>query len=269
MNVEDTPFFGPLSKYCDTLIAGDGKFNDFPGTPNELAAETLRASEKTILATGETRRSLLGMLETKAAYVAIDRITIDLIRKVHASGDHSFWERIVELNYELLLRYCQKSLNSELKSFGGDAEDVVQVAFLKAHSKIAKFDATSYTSLHPWLQKMCRFWVLDQLKKRRINCIHIDDVVPGDRESSGYSFDPADTRHAGPVTAVSEQDRGKLVFSGLRQLTTRSKRIVNGIFEDRKSMPQLAKELGLTIHQIKHKFYKAMESLRKYLSGKV
>ena len=268
ITVKDTPFYPEMLAYCEALVDVSGEYHDFPGTAEELTEAMFKKASKNSAFSVESHHSVLSNLEQMARYLAIDRITIDLIKVYQTKSDFETWERIVNLNYDILLHYCRKLVQGELRTFRGDAEDVVHVAFLKAQSKINHFKANQCSSLQPWLQRMAKNWIVDETRKQANRSVYIDDLSANTMNTESPRFEPADTGHAGPVTALNQCDKKDQVDKALGQLTTKSAIIIRSHDGEKRSMRQIAEDQKLTIDKVKYRLQKARAKVKSILSNK-
>ena len=267
-SMNENPFYKPLVEYCKTLVGEAGRFSDFPGTVEDLAKTALKKARKEATLKTNTQRSVLATLERMAVYVAIDRMTIELIKTFQASGDFRVWENIVELNYDVLLNFCKKLIHNELTHFRGDADDVVHVTFLKAQTKIDDFKAYQSSSLQPWLQRMAKNWVLDQTRKQVNKSLYLDELASKSLDTGKREFEAVDSVHAGPITTLNQADEKERVNDALGQLTTKSEIIVRLHDGERQSMRRISEEYKMSIDRVKYRLHKARAKLKSILSQK-
>jgi len=113
-------------------------------------------------------------LETQ--YQNIHQEVIDRCRK----GD-------VKAQFELYKIYYKSMYNISLQLLGNqiEAEDVMQEAFLKAFTKIDTYEGK--VSFGAWLKKIVINRSLDELKKRKVKFIELNEKIP-DEEPLSFNW---------------------------------------------------------------------------------
>ena len=147
MKTNQNDIYGSLLDYCVTLVEAPGAYKEFPGTAEDLAQETLFKANYWLKKSASqqqkdddegkstcpisNQRTSLAKLEVKAKYIAIDRITYNLVRQMITAKDYDVWEFIVNYHYEILLNSC-KYIVKDLQNYPGDAYDMTNATFIKA-----------------------------------------------------------------------------------------------------------------------------------------
>lgn len=100
-------------------------------------------------------------------YPNIHRDVIERCRK----GDTKSQFELYRLYYKPMYNVCLHMLGSET-----EAEDVMQEAFLKAFTKIDTYEGV--VSFGAWLKKIVINHSLDQLKKRKVKFVELNEKIP-------------------------------------------------------------------------------------------
>lgn len=86
------------------------------------------------------------------------------------NGDNSAFRKLYDLYVNAMYNISYRIVNNK-----DEAEDVLQESFLKAFQSIRKFD--NGNSFGGWLKKVVINSSIDQVRKRRISFVPIDDVT--------------------------------------------------------------------------------------------
>jgi RNA polymerase sigma-70 factor (ECF subfamily) len=110
-------------------------------------------------------------LETQ--YQNIHQEAIERCRK----GDTKAQFEIYKLYYKPMYNICLRLVGNEI-----EAEDVMQEAFLKAFTKIDTYEGK--VSFGAWLKKIVINRSLDELKKRKVKFVELNEKIPDEEPVS-------------------------------------------------------------------------------------
>jgi RNA polymerase sigma factor (sigma-70 family) len=99
----------------------------------------------------------------------------DLIDRCRV-GDTKAQFELYKLYYKPMYNVCLHLIGNEV-----DAEDVMQEAFLKAFTKIDSYEGK--VSFGAWLKKIVINRSLDELKKRKVKFVELNEKIPDEEPS--------------------------------------------------------------------------------------
>ena len=291
--MQNNPSYQSLLEYCQKEITAYPSFIEFKESAEQIVTNTIEKDKEIHLSKGEVHPSLFEKLQRKMRlhivdivipqleefqneewFRAIDAITMKLLVEFQDKTDENLWDRLVNINYPPLEQYCKKVLHQEFKNFQGDAQEMVDFAFLKAHKKACdkpkQFDTIRYTSIQPWLQRTARNWALGHFRKLESRFVYLEDLAQEQLGSDNSPLDPEDTKHTGPITAVDRGDRSEILNQALSKvLSTSTRRIVHDRFLEKSTIKNIAKSRGTTIHKVRYRLESAIQRLESWLLGKM
>jgi RNA polymerase sigma factor (sigma-70 family) len=100
----------------------------------------------------------------------------DLIDRCRV-GDRKAQFELYKLYYKPMYNVCLRLIGNEV-----DAEDVMQEAFLKAFTKIDTYEGK--VSFGAWLKKIVINRSLDELKKRKVKFVELNEKIPDEEPTS-------------------------------------------------------------------------------------
>ena len=127
------------------------------------------------------------------------------------NGDSESFSRLVEMYQRPVYNLCYRMLNNP-----GDAEDSAQETFLRAYKAIKKYDRSR--PFPTWLLSIAAHYCIDQLRKRRMTVISVDDLPylelsddsPGPEKSAIRTEDEESVRKL--LKTLNDTDRAAVVM---------------------------------------------------------
>ncbi|MEN8097726.1 MAG: sigma-70 family RNA polymerase sigma factor [Chloroflexota bacterium] len=169
--------------------------------------------------------------------------------------DHTLVSQVLEGDAEaftlIVRRHETPVYNLALRMLGNpaEAEDASQEAFLRAYSKLRRYDKTY--SFRTWLLSITSNHCIDRLRKRRIKWLSLDEPL-----STEDSLKMASSS-AGPELVYENSQRERMVQDLLDTLTPEYRAVV--ILHYWYGMPydEIARSLHTTVSAIKSRLYRA------------
>jgi RNA polymerase sigma-70 factor (ECF subfamily) len=170
--------------------------------------------------------------------------------KLCQSGDLAAFETLLS-NYEkLVYNLCYHYFGNH-----GDAADVGQEALLRIFNKINDFNGKA--SFKTWLYRVVTNVCLDELRRRKIHPVSLEDI-----KEQGY--EPA-TVGSDPEESVERQELSQLLMEILAQLSVAHRTVL--FLKDVEGLEyhEIATVLGCNIGTVKSRLNRARCALRKRL----
>ncbi|MFH1024109.1 MAG: sigma-70 family RNA polymerase sigma factor [Planctomycetota bacterium] len=173
------------------------------------------------------------------------------------AGSQDAFRRLIE-------RYQDMVVNLAARMTGSleDAEDIAQEVFLKACQGLAEFKGES--SLKTWLYRITANAAIShgRRKQARPRTVSLDD---GGNGHGG--LEPAGGE--GPAAGVEVRERERLVQNAILALEADLRAVV--LLRDMEGYryEAIAETLGVEVGTVKSRLFRARESLRKALAGKI
>ena len=169
--------------------------------------------------------------------------------------DHTLVSQVLEGDAEaftlIVRRHETPVYNLALRMLGNpaEAEDASQEAFLRAYSKLRRYDKTY--SFRTWLLSITSNHCIDRLRKRRIKWLSLDEPL-----STEDSLKMASSS-ASPELVYENTQRERMVQDLLDTLTPEYRAVV--ILHYWYGMPydEIARSLHTTVSAIKSRLYRA------------
>jgi RNA polymerase sigma-70 factor (ECF subfamily) len=154
---------------------------------------------------------------------------------------------------ELMARYRQKALHLCLSIVqdGALAEDMAQLAFVKAWQALPQFDGRA--ALSTWLYTIVRNTCLSELRKRG-RTVSLDELLAVDEESPGMQFEDARDSER---QASAEFDVARL----LAELPEAQRRVVTLFYLEERSVEEVAALLDTPPGTIKSLLFRARRQM--------
>jgi RNA polymerase sigma-70 factor (ECF subfamily) len=174
-------------------------------------------------------------------------VTDELTLVTQAKKDISAFEKIYDLYFSYIYRYCRNRLpNNEM------AEDVVSTVFLKAVTAVQTFNTAKGIRFGSWLYKAAHNAIIDALKKQKHHLfISVDDTEDWP-EIGAELVDPAE-RH---------EQRAK-VLSVLNRLHERYQFVLTLSFFEEFDHARIAAIMGIKTTQVSVILYRALQQFKK------
>lgn len=169
-------------------------------------------------------------------------------------GDSDAFRSLVERHTRYVFNVAYRLTGS-----APDAEDVVQVAFLKAYQQLSRFEARA--DFRTWLHRITVNCSIDLIRSRRHREIGQD---PEDIEAE-QTPDGADSAPPGPDRLLLSTEIRDRVAAGLQQLSASERlaftlRHVEGL-----SIKEVAHAMGLKTEAAKNSIFRAVRKMRAAL----
>ena len=166
--------------------------------------------------------------------------------QIYLDGIRQNDRRILNSIYELFLPSIEKFVKSNNGTVD-QAHDVFQDGLLVIYKKIKKEELEITTNFHSYLFAVCRFiWLRELTKKNRKN------ILLDEKETFIADVDVEQD--------IFRLEKQNFFRSKLEQLPSDSKKVLK-MFFNKKSMREIAAEMGYTVEYAKKKKYKAQLAL--------
>jgi RNA polymerase sigma-70 factor (ECF subfamily) len=201
-----------------------------------------------------TSAERFALSKAEAAYDA------DLIRRFHA-GDESAFVEIMQRHREKIY-----GLTFALLRNRGDAEEITQDTFIRAHRGLANFRGDS--SLATWLNRIAvnlarnRYWYF--FRRRRHATLSLDCPLGDDSDATFTDLVATDTPD--PARETANAEFAALLASCLEKLDPRHREILTLRSTLHRSYDEIAATLGLNVGTVKSRIARARENLRALLA---
>lgn len=159
-------------------------------------------------------------------------------------GDADGFVCLVDAYQRAVFNLCYRMLGNP-----EDAEDAAQETFLRAYNNIKKYDQTR--SFATWLLSIAAHYCIDQIRKRRMQLISLDDFP---------QIQLADETPA-PETAVSKREEQIRVQRILKTLSPIYRAAVVMYYWYDFSYEEIAENLSLTVSAVKSRLHRARREM--------
>lgn len=216
-----------------------------------------------IASTGFTTRPSSARTKTARAAKADCEALHDseLVRRFTAKGDESAFLEIMDRYRERMFSVALAILKNH-----GDAEEIAQDTFIRAHRALANFRGDS--SLATWLHRIAlnlarnRYWYY--FRRRRHLSRSLDAAFSDDNEATFSNLIASDA--AGPVRVAEASEFIELVRVCMEKLSDRAREILILRNTLHHSYGQISQELGINSGTVKSRLGRARERLRVLLA---
>lgn len=185
-----------------------------------------------------------------------DRIDLRLI-ELCQQGRTEFFGDLVSRYQARIYNLAYRMLHSR-----EEAEDITQETFLNVYRALATFKGERFS---PWVYKIASNLCLDHLRRRRPNTVSLDAPVGPDgdlrREVADEALLPEDSLLAG--------DLGFDVQRAIDALPPKYRTVVVLRHIEDLTYEEIAEVLGLPLGTVKTRLFRARETLRLRLAGRV
>jgi RNA polymerase sigma-70 factor, ECF subfamily len=141
----------------------------------------------------------------------------------------------------------------------GEAEDVLQEAFVRVWSQAGKYDARMGGPL-PWIVRVARNCAIDRLRARRVRAA-VDVPAVG---LAAVESTPA-TGIQSPEEAVLDAERRRKVTGALAGLPAEQRRLIEAAFFEGYTHSELARRFGLPLGTVKTRIRAGMIAMRQQM----
>jgi len=157
-------------------------------------------------------------------------------------GNSEAFSKLVEACQTPVFNLCYRMLNDPY-----EAEDAAQETFLRAFNNLRQYD--NQRSFLTWLLSIAAHYCIDQIRKRRMNLLSLDDAV---------YLDPPDSA-PGPESTLSMGEEQKKVRMLLEKLTPQDRAAVIMLYWYDLSYDEIAEALSMTVSAVKSRLHRARQ----------
>ncbi len=181
----------------------------------------------------------------------------ELIKRLKNNDNEAY--RYLVLTYSKRLYYhCLKILKNSF-----DAQDAVQITFIKIHGSIDKFEMRS--CLSSWIYKIATNICLDILRKKKRNNFISLSFESGENDSSGvFEFHVTDTS-SNTETQFFKEENIKELYRSIDKLSDIQKKLITLRDIQGLSYDDISKEMKLKSGTVKSGLNRARKKLRLIL----
>jgi len=159
-------------------------------------------------------------------------------------GNAASFGRLVEHYQTPVFNLCYRMLGDPY-----EAEDAAQEAFLRAYQNMHRYDTQRPFST--WLLSIAAHYCIDQIRKRRIHWLSLDDLP---------HLDPPDTQ-PGPEPALNLHEEQNKIQGLLSSLNPQDRATVVMRYWYEFSYEEIAEALDLTVSAVKSRLHRSRQSL--------
>ncbi len=219
---------------------------------NPHSSTTSVSSARVAAASPLTERALAS--RTDAAHDA------KLVRRFHAGDESAF--------LEIMTRHREKifGLTLSLLRNRGDAEEITQDTFIRAHRGLANFRGDS--SLATWLNRIAvnlarnRYWYF--FRRRRHATLSLDGPLSTDNDATFTDLVATDSPD--PARAAVTAEFTALIATCMEKLEPSHREILTLRNQLHRPYDEIAATLGLNVGTVKSRIARARENLRTLLA---
>ena len=157
-------------------------------------------------------------------------------------GSSEAFSKLVEACQTPVFNLCYRMLNDPY-----EAEDAAQETFLRAFNNLRQYD--NQRSFLTWLLSIAAHYCIDQIRKRRMNLLSLDDAV---------YLDPPDTA-PGPESTLSMGEEQKKVRMLLEKISPQDRAAVIMLYWYDLSYDEIAEALSMTVSAVKSRLHRARQ----------
>ncbi|MEO6254350.1 MAG: RNA polymerase sigma factor [Ferruginibacter sp.] len=159
---------------------------------------------------------------------------------------------------ELYQRYSKAMYNTCLRLLNNtaEAEDVLQESFIEAFKNLERFEYR--TSFGGWLKQICINRAINQLKKRKIDLVDIEQVT-------GYDHAPDSYRDEAPVDEVEISLQVDAVKKAIMKLPDGYRTVLNLYLLEGYDHEEIAEILQVAESTTRTQYMRAKQKLLQFL----
>jgi len=136
------------------------------------------------------------------------------------------------------------------------AEDLSQDTFLKAFSRLDRYDPTY--RLSNWLFKIAHNTVIDHVRKQKSAALPIDSLSRGEDLSA---LEPGDPAARDPIETLAQAELARAVDSAMASLRPEYRQVVVLRYQEELSHEEIARITGLPVGTVKSHLHRARAQL--------
>jgi len=184
----------------------------------------------------------------------VERHTIDEEQWIAAAvdGDRTAFGHLVETYQNRVYNLAYRMLGN-----GPEAEDAAQEAFIRAYRHLDTYDPKRPFST--WLFSIASHYCIDQLRKRRIDWLPLEEEIAEPVRLASASPDPE--------TVVTGRDREAWVQELMGTLSPTDRAAMTLHYWYDCSYDEIADVLDLTMSAVKSRLYRARRALAEQMEG--
>jgi len=168
------------------------------------------------------------------------------------AGDQAAFGRLVVAYQKPVYNLAYRMLGRST-----EAEDAAQEAFIRAYTHLRSYDPKR--SFKTWLLSITSHYCIDQLRKRRINWLSLEEKAARAYQLAGDSPNPEAT--------VRKHERENRIQQMLKVLSPTDRAAVTLLYWYDCSYEEIAETLNLTVSAVKSRLYRARRSLAETIEG--
>ncbi len=189
---------------------------------------------------------------------ASDPTDLSLLQRIVARDTTALaelYDRHGRLLFSLILRIVRDR---------GEAEEILQEAFVRVWTRAEKYDARIGGPL-PWIVRVARNCAIDRLRARRIRAT-VD--APSIDLAAVEAAAPA-TGMQTPEAAVLDSERRRTLTDALASVSAEQRQLIEAAFFEGYTHSELAQRFGLPLGTVKTRIRAGMITMRKRLEHAV
>ncbi len=159
-------------------------------------------------------------------------------------GDQEAFSNLVQAYQTPVFNLCYRMLGDPY-----EAEDAAQEAFLRAYQNLRRYD--SQRPFSTWLLSIAAHYCIDQIRKRRLKLLSLDDDP---------LVDPPD-RLPGPEPSLSQREEQRRVQELLGQVSPQDRAALIMLYWYDMSYEEIAESLSMTVSAVKSRLHRARQVL--------
>lgn len=173
----------------------------------------------------------------------MDKYNLDQLVKDVAAGDEAAYRRLLEASAKLVRGYLLSKISGPMRA---DVEDIVQEILLTVHLKYHSYDPT--LPFLPWLRTIAHHKLVDTWRKRKLSgTVPLDDFL---------TETIADT-----ASQSGDTDAALTLERLMEALPEKQQKVVKLARIDGKSMAEIAKEMMISVADVKVTLHRAIKKL--------
>jgi RNA polymerase sigma-70 factor (ECF subfamily) len=166
-------------------------------------------------------------------------------------GDAEAFSQLVETYQRPVFNLCYRMLSDP-----DEAEDAAQETFMRAYNGLHRYD--NQRSFSTWLLSIAAHYCIDQIRRRRMTIVSIDDDREGVPEIDLPDHTP------GPEATFSQHEEQRRVQMLLKMLGPQDRAAVVMLYWYEMSYEDIANALGLTVSAVKSRLHRARLELAEH-----
>jgi RNA polymerase sigma-70 factor (ECF subfamily) len=189
---------------------------------------------------------------------ANDPTDLSLLQRIAARDTASLaelYDRHSRLLFGLILRIVRDR---------GDAEEILQEAFVRVWTRAGTYDARVGGPL-PWIVRVARNCAIDRLRARRVRAT----VAAGAIDVAAIEAAAPDTGIQTPEAAVLDAERRRTLTDALAGLPAEQRQLIEAAFFEGYTHSELAQRFGLPLGTVKTRIRAGMIAMRHRLEQAV